>query len=796
MSRKDEILGELDAALREREPADSTALRAALTQFKQEQYQAPIRIAPIGRWLALGIPVLAGATALGIFMARVPEPTSQPSPPASQPSPRLVPRLPSSLTARASLGRGVASPLVPLPATKEQTGEEGRALRRGEMARSGGEMALIATPPTPSPIFRPIGDDMAYLDADGFDAYTQRVAAFVRTDADTLALELPELKGADSFVEVALPKLAGANAAADSAALRAYQDEKAISDPRLQKRVTLAKKAVSFGDLLEAIAKETGINISATRSVADDKLTVFCKDKPLRDLMRLVTQHFGFTWERTGSEPEFVYRLKQPLRNQFLEEELRNKDKNEALLALDKEMESLKKYFDMSPEQARETAEHAEGKEKEKLDLLGGIGWGPARLYFGLEADDQAALQAGKNLYYGNKGREIPKDLQANTLGALTGHAFVFDDGAISISSARSKTKADDPKGGKSPVDVGATPAMMLGMQHDELGQVSLMAHTGFSRGEGSAMSGVPLATGVSPSASSPKNAEANAAKKGQSDYKKPTELNGAHQPRRVWKNGGQVPEESWTSADVLEAIHKATGKDVIGDYFTRLVPHKVEKGLLFDVLSRTCDPLRLRWDEKEGWLTFRSTDFFNMRLKEVPGRLLEKWAALRKKNGSLSPEDLRELSRLTDDQLDASSMAEGAKTLYGLEEWDWVRTENIRPIWRFYDGLPSPLRTAMQSEKGVTFAQLGLDGQQKFLAAAYQHHTDLLESIQKGSVPEALMKSLESSQAFLTLPAPGAPKNPTTAPFLFEFRIPDDSGVKQMRKQVGPGSTSISFQR
>ncbi len=86
MSRKDEILGALDTALRERMPADNTALHAALAQFKQEQYQAPVRIAPVRRWLALGGgTVLAGAAALGIFMVRVPEPSHLPRPRASPP---------------------------------------------------------------------------------------------------------------------------------------------------------------------------------------------------------------------------------------------------------------------------------------------------------------------------------------------------------------------------------------------------------------------------------------------------------------------------------------------------------------------------------------------------------------------------------------------------------------------------------------------------------------------------------------------------------------------------------------
>jgi hypothetical protein len=788
MSRKDEILGELDAALREREPADTTTLRAALTQFKQEQHQAPQRIVPVRRWL-----VLAGGTALAGAALWSVAPQKQPDDIKKSDVALVKSVIGTKKTDIGTKKSDVAWEKSDDAPKKSDVGTEKSlvAFKKIEVA-SKKSPAVTGKSESVS-----AGDDLAYLQAEGFDSYTHKVAAFVRSDAEALRLQLPEVKGADSFVEVPLPQLAAGDRTANSAALRAYQDEKAISDARLQKRVTLAKKAISFGDLLDVIAKETSISISATRSVADDKLTVFCKDKPLRELMRQVTQHFGFVWERTGGEPEFVYRLKQPLRNQFLEEELRNKDKNEALLALDREMDAFKKYFDLSPEQARAAAESAQGKEKDRLELLGGLGWGPARLYAGLEADDQAALQAGKSLYYGPKGRDIPKELVGNALNALNGHAYIFDDGAISISSARSKGKADGPKGGKAPAEMGAKPALMLAMQHDELGQVSLMAHSGFSHGEGSAMSGVPLATGVSPSASSPKNAEANAAKKNKPAFQKLTTLEGQHQPRQIQKDGHVEPEESWTSADVLEAIHKATGKDVIGDYFTRLVPYRAEKASLFDVLAHACDPLHLRWDEQEGWLTFRSTDFFNMRLKEVPGHLLEKWAATRKKNGRLSPEELREIARLTDNQLDARTMGEGAKALYGLEEWDWVSTSNIRPTWRFYDSLPTALRTSVQNEKGLSFGTLSFDARQKFLTAAYQHNTELLEGIQKGTVPDSFLKNLERVGTMrLRMSAPGAPTNLSDPPFQFLFDLLDESGTKKVMKQLSPWSTSLSFEK
>jgi len=745
MSRKEEILEELNDALRERTPIQGDALRAAL---REHRHAAPApRAMP---WRVAFSTGLALASVAGISLLS--------QPPSLSPATRTHP---ATRTAR-----------VHPPLRQGRVGVERNERSRGGFKTGGFRSRGVGSRDA-------MVDDLTFLNAGGEpDAYAAQVATLVKSEAETLTAPLPEITGGDSFVEVPLPQLAARGESANAAALRSYQDEKAISDPRLQRKVTLAKKAVAFGELLEQLAKETGIDISATRGVADDKLTVFCKDKPLRDLMRQITQHFGFTWERTGSDPAYGYRLKQPLRNQFLEEELRNKDRHEALLALDREMESLKKHFDLSPEQAREAAENAEGKEKDQLELLGGIGWAPARLYFGLSPEDQSALQGGKKLYFGENGTPFPKELAQGTLNALTGHAFIDGDG-ISINSSRKAAGEQNPKG-KSPAEVGAKPAAMLELQRDELGQVSLYAHTGFSQGGSAAMNGVPLATGVSPSVASPKNAEANAAKKKLPAYQKSATVSLARK--------GLV---KWTSADALEAIHKATGRDVLGDYFTRLVPYKEEKGSLFEVLAHTCDPLRLRWDEKEGWLTFRSTDFFNMRLKEVPTRLLERWAAQRKAAGKLSPEELRELSRLTDDQLNASSMAEGAKELYGLAEWDIVRSETTRPIWRFYDSLPTPLRTAMQSEKGLAFSQLGLEGRQKFVKAAYQHNPDRITQIQQGGASEAFLKRLEAISQLRLVPGSDA-INDT---FAFEFTLPSDFGTGLTRKRVSNGGTSISTQ-
>src|SRR5262249_45603194 len=106
----------------------------------------------------------------------------------------------------------------------------------------------------------------------------------------------------------------------------------------------------------------------------------------------------------------------------------------------------------------------------------------------------------------------------------------------------------------------------------------------------------------------------------------------------------GSSPEPRVTTADVLEALHRATGLPIVADYYTHLSPPaevSVRNALLFDALNRLADTMRLRWQREGGWLQFRSTGFFNDRLKEVPNRLLARWTASRREHGALTLDDL-----------------------------------------------------------------------------------------------------------------------------------------------------------
>jgi hypothetical protein len=265
-----------------------------------------------------------------------------------------------------------------------------------------------------------------------------------------------------------------------------------------------------------------------------------------------------------------------------------------------------------------------------------------------------------------------------------------------------------------------------------------------------SSLSGRNLATGVSPSIQNPQNAESNAKHKTDPvltplvTIRPRPSCPAAEDDRRDEARAAASPappaatppqqaarrhHTQVTSADVLEAIHKASGQDVIGDHFSRLhdpASGSAEKVRLFDALNTICDVLRLRWSRQEtpgrnddpaaAWLTFRSTSFFNDRLKEVPNRLLAGWRTARREHGSLPLADLLAIAGLHDAQLDSRTMAASVQTCYDLPEWSLAAVNNLRPHWRFLAGLPRPLREAALSEKGLSFRQLPLAQQQQFV--------------------------------------------------------------------------------
>jgi hypothetical protein len=156
-----------------------------------------------------------------------------------------------------------------------------------------------------------------------------------------------------------------------------------------------------------------------------------------------------------------------------------------------------------------------------------------------------------------------------------------------------------------------------------------------------------------------------------------------------------------------------------VGDFYTRLYwpPTLSLRGQpLFDALNQLSDVANLRWNKDGDWLQFRSASYFHDRAKEVPNRLLSGWRASRQKNGHLTLEDLVEIARLSDAQLDAAAMADGAIQCWGLREWILPRSGALRRDLRFLAELSPAQREEATSATGLAFTKLSLAQQQRFI--------------------------------------------------------------------------------
>lgn len=70
------------------------------------------------------------------------------------------------------------------------------------------------------------------------------------------------------------------------------------NDPRLDRRVQVEAEGIPLGELLAQLSEKTGIALSTRGGVADEKVIVFARDRPLRGLLADLAALFNYTWER------------------------------------------------------------------------------------------------------------------------------------------------------------------------------------------------------------------------------------------------------------------------------------------------------------------------------------------------------------------------------------------------------------------------------------------------------------------------------------------------------------------
>jgi hypothetical protein len=564
----------------------------------------------------------------------------------------------------------------------------------------------VATAPT---------SDLAYLNADaetGLKQWTPRPPSDLRQVEEEL---MQRVKGGDSFVTAPLPPIAGQGADAVKAAVAEQRREATIVDTRLVRKVSVQAKALSFFDLCERLRRQAGVRVTANRCVADDKITLYCHPRPLRDLMRQISRQFGFTWVRKGEEGSYEYELTQTLRSKLLEEGMRERDEEQMLLAIDRAMEPYRRYSGMSLAQLNALPANVARADLQPLFQLQHGGLAAMNLYFALSRQELDTLRSGQPLKL---------DLKSSDAALLT--AGVMDGIRNSFSETYERERLLAAQGGEHPPIPDASSPLTATLQLDRSkpGEFTLKGELS----DGQTGLGSQLAVAKSP-AYEVHNARDNAALAHDPALQgvvaiKPAATCKVVKTRYPDTEGlNETVGDKATTADVMEAIYQATGMDVMADYYSHLydpAPLLANNLRLFDALNRIGDRMRMRWTRQDGWLQFRTSTFYYDRPQEVPNRLLERWQTARARQGALTPDDLAEIAELPDAQLDSLWMAQGAEAIYGLSEWQMASNTQLRPHWRFLARLSDEQRHEAGTEAGLDYTRLTPEQKLHFLDLAY----------------------------------------------------------------------------
>ena len=683
------------------------------------------RAAPQRRGLSWAIG--GGLAATGLTCGLVYFAAGHALPPASRPAPLrtaaplpLAPRTAAAPAARPGVApkrvpaefAAVWPPLqaAPLKLARSVPGDHLFALKLSALKQTRPALQMKTQAKAPG-----LSDDMAYVNTPPLAALA--AAQMPPPESARLQREIDRAaRRGDDFVAIPFPQIAGLGERALRAAATSYRCQREIVDPRLTYRVTLAVKGVSFAALCDRLTQETGITLTAGKSVMDDKVTIFCEKRSLRDLMRQISRHFGFSWRRTSETGPFEYELYQDVGAQLMEGELRNKDRDEALRAIDRVMETYRPHLNKTRDQLLQEAEKTSDQDRaDRISLSLGL-LPPIKLYSGLTPEQTEALYAGQEIRFREKPEEGDLPLPAALLPTLPAY---FEEAA----------RQAEKQAGERPTF--SNFEITLRLDKSEAGQFLLKGMLTAKEQYQKSYSGMgfdfTLAEGVSPSVQRPNNITPNERLLNDKVYKEKFSIR--PEPSCTLTQSDLPvflmvsPGRKVTTADVMQAIHKATGRDIVADYFTQVydADQLTMKDIsLFEALMRLSETMRFRWTEEENFLNFRSARFFYDRQKEIPDRLLERWADSRRKNKRLTVNDFVEIARLSDAQLDSNVIAAGVMANFKLQEWEVARSTNLRPHWRFLGQLAPVSRQAAVEGNGLNFEQLPLGQRLLFAALAF----------------------------------------------------------------------------
>lgn len=484
------------------------------------------------------------------------------------------------------------------------------------------------------------------------------------------------------------------------------------TDTRLDQKVAYEARRMTVSSILADLSKQTGVTLYAGYNnldwqVRDRRMNIFATDIPLRSLMDSISHVMKFKWSRKELDGKWAYRLymdRKTLlgieRQRLIEEEcliqLEDKQRERVLADLtkaagmsDEELESLRVTDPMLYVQAKM------GWPALVPDLLTRVpaanaAWtsGDALAFNGadLPAESQKALVKALGLMGGFMTKVYgPKN--APSKGA-------FDDLSKVTVSINASRKLGSLRGGvyigdfdldgpglairTSFVDPGSSVAQELGRAYARM--------LDGERVDGQKLRELVLAL------------EGQKTSFGEPITEHPDD------PALAVKVKLKPMGNSF--ADLLRAVSKASGCAVVSDSFAiynrGFEPVNADV-VLKDALDKLSIQYRYNWDRQGSVLEFRDREWFRKRGYQVPESWLEPWRKSLKRTGTLTLDQLAQMSLLDDDQVGENLFCDDVLNVPWLEE----AFSTGGDILRGYARLSDDQRTAMFSETGLSLTAI-----------------------------------------------------------------------------------------
>lgn len=476
--------------------------------------------------------------------------------------------------------------------------------------------------------------------------------------------------------------VAGTSVAAPSAKPASVGEPRAAvpaifrEDGRLRTKISVAVKDEPLQDLLAALSQQTSVRLTAGPETADDKLTLFVDERPSAEVLSLIARQFRFHWLPISRG----YELRQEGSERAREAVLRDADLDAEWAELRAWTERLERLARTPRAQLQERAEEISRRIKDSSlapEEHTRLGTEAADIRDALRPETASAVavlqsltpaqvaqlrKSGNLLLSGEDGSLSPRLLERVRQTPADEEAFENPLNVSVYADAMVALLEGQPGGGPPrPGDRRTHLYVQLIVRREREG-----------KREWGAVAWSPLlpAKERTPPAVTPTDDPV---------LNRLVELRVPALPRPAARPGRQADsaltyaQRSWparpTLGDVAQALHTATGLELLADRFVRSrvdpkwISERQPVAHLLDSLARE---LEYTWQKEGNLLLLQSRSYYRDRAGEVPKRVIRPWQERAARPGGSPLDDFADLAAVLSD----------LQTLGMSEYWGWYLEE------------------------------------------------------------------------------------------------------------------------